>query len=351
MKFRNGISIAKISKQEDNRSLIIIGDWPLFSSPIGIQAIDRGSAWRVAGQQAPQGVDARVQALGKRLGSSTCRNQLRVESSRSFSPLRFLWWASLLVGARAQQTTPFPASMNLSSMTGVDGFVLNGEMPFEQSGCSVASAGDVNGDGIADLVIGAEAASPTGERSLAGVSYVVFGRAGLGSGGSFELQSLNGTNGFVLNGEQVNDYSGYSVASGGDVNGDEIVDLVIGAPGALNSISTAGKTYVVFGRAGLGSSGSLELSSLNGTTGFVLYGVQSCGHSGSSVASAGDVNGDRIADLVIGVPGSPPGINCSIAGKSYVVFGRIGLGGNGSLELSSLNGTNGFVLNGERLVI
>ena len=60
---------------------------------------------------------------------------------------------------------------------------------------------------------------------------MVFGGAGLGSNGSFELSSLNGTNGFVLNG-QANDHSGFSVASAGDVNGDGIADLVIGAPNA-----------------------------------------------------------------------------------------------------------------------
>ena len=62
-----------------------------------------------------------------------------------------------------------------------------------------------------------------------------------------------------------------------------------------------------------------------------------------SVASAGDVNDDGIADLVIGASGAN-----SSAGKSYVVFGRAGLGSSGSLELSSLNGANGFVLNGDR---
>ena len=127
-----------------------------------------------------------------------------VESSRSFSPLRFLWWASLLVGARAQQTTPFPAAMNLSSLAGMDGFVLNGEAVNDSSGYSVASAGDVNGDGIADLVIGA-----CNGQILAGKSYVVFGRAGLGSTGSLALSSLNGTNGFVLNGETAGDASGH----------------------------------------------------------------------------------------------------------------------------------------------
>ena len=114
--------------------------------------------------------------------------------------------------------------MNLSSLTGSSGFVLNGEQAFDYNGSSVAGAGDVNGDGIADLVIGAPDAN-----SDAGNSYVVFGRGGIGSGGNFTLSSLNGTNGFVLTGEMSNDLSGSSVASAGDVNGDGIADLVIGA--------------------------------------------------------------------------------------------------------------------------
>ena len=112
----------------------------------------------------------------------------------------------------------------------------------------VASAGDVNGDGIADLIIGAWGASPNGNLQ-AGKSYVVFGRAGLGSSGSLELSSLNGMNGFVLNGEPADDASGTSVASAGDVNGDGIADLMIGAEDAN---SAAGKSYVIFGRVGLG---------------------------------------------------------------------------------------------------
>ena len=140
----------------------------------------------------------------------------------------------------------------------------------------------------------------------------------MGSSGNFTLSSLNGSNGFVLNAELAGDLSGYSVASAGDVNGDGIADLVIGALGAN---SYAGKSYVVFGRAGLGSSGSLALSSLNGTSGFVLNGEQPDDYSSYSVASAGDVNGDGIADLVIGAYGATSSGNFN-AGKSYVVFGR-----------------------------
>jgi len=235
--------------------------------------------------------------------------------------------------------------LELSSLNGTNGFVLNGIDAGDQSGLPVSSAGDVNGDGIDDLIIGASQADPVG-RSGAGESYVVFGGAGVGASGVIELSSLNGTNGFVLNGIDVDDYCGRSVSSAGDVNGDGIEDLIIGASFAdPNGNTDAGESYVVFGGVGLGSSGVIELSSLNGSNGFVLNGIDPDDQTGWSVSSAGDVNGDGVDDLLIGAFGSRPN-GIIFAGESYVVFGGVGVGASGVIELSSLNGSNGFVLNG-----
>ncbi len=138
----------------------------------------------------------------------------------------------------------------------------------------------------------------------------------------FELSSLDGTNGFVLNGIALNDWSGGSVSSAGDVNGDGVGDLIIGALRAdPNGNSSAGESYVIFGSAGVGSSGEIELSLLNGTNGFVLNGIDSSDNSGVEVSSAGDVNGDGVDDLIIGAKYADPNGN-SRAGESYVVFGR-----------------------------
>ncbi|MCA9311381.1 MAG: FG-GAP repeat protein, partial [Phycisphaerales bacterium] len=77
-------------------------------------------------------------------------------------------------------------------------------------------------------------------------SYVVFGGPGTGSTGVIEVSSLNGANGFVLNGVDPNDWSGWSVSGAGDVNGDGVDDLIIGAPGPAGGFY-AGESYVVFG--------------------------------------------------------------------------------------------------------
>ncbi|MEH2246169.1 beta strand repeat-containing protein [Nostoc sp.] len=231
------------------------------------------------------------------------------------------------------------STFNLSDLNGTNGFAINGINPNDQSGTSVSSAGDINGDGIDDLIIGAQNADPNG--SYSGQSYVVFGRKG-GFGPGLNLSTLNGTNGFAINGINPGDESGISVSSAGDINGDGIDDLIIGAFGADPNGNGSGQSYVVFGRKG-GFNPSLNLSTLNGTNGFAINGINSGDESGESVSSAGDINGDGIDDLIIGALYASPNGNRS--GQSYVVFGRKGDFGS-SLNLSTLNGTNGFTING-----
>jgi len=210
--------------------------------------------------------------------------------------------------------------LELSTLDGSNGFRLDDT---EKGRCgSISGAGDINGDNIADLIVGAPYPD-------AGCSYVVFGRSSSWPR-VLELSTLDGNNGFRLNGEAVGDYSGCSVSGAGDINGDGVDDLIIGAKNASPSGKTAaGRSYLIFGHRGSWPR-ALELSTLDGSNGVKINGIDKNGVCGGSVSGAGDINGDGLDDLIIG-----DSTGCSI------IFGHRGNWPE-VLELSHLNGNNGF---------
>ena len=217
----------------------------------------------------------------------------------------------------------------------MDGFALNGVNGNDQSGRSVSGAGDVNGDGLADIITGASNAN-----GIRGASYVVFGNT---SGEVVQLGDIDNNNndgGFVLNGVNEIDRSGFSVSGAGDVNGDGLADILIGAYQAdgMNG-NDSGTSYVVFGKT---DGAIVNLSTIAGDgndDGFVLNGVSGGDRSGYSVSGAGDVNGDGLDDIIIGARYA----NSNLRGASYVVFGKTD---GGIVELSMIDNDAGFVING-----
>jgi Ca2+-binding RTX toxin-like protein len=221
----------------------------------------------------------------------------------------------------------FASNLDVATLDGSDGFQMTGQYSTELAGFSVSGAGDVNGDGFDDMVIGAPGKGDTGK------SYVVFGR-GEGFASEVFLAALDGTDGFLITGEGQGHLSGYSVSGAGDINGDGFADVLIGRSGP----SPSGAAYVLFGTS-TGFASHLHLSSLDGTNGFQVSGISTIDEYGVEVSDAGDMNGDGYDDFIIGAGWDPA--SGFKSGTAYVVFGRAG-GFGSDFDLGSIDGSNGF---------
>ena len=183
-------------------------------------------------------------------------------------------------------------------LSGADA-TIEGEASYDEAGWSVAAAGDVNGDGRADLLIGA----PGGE--LGGVAYLLLGSVS----GTVELSAAHAR----LLGEGERDSVGRSLGTAGDLNGDGFDDFLVAAYDSDQGGDGAGAVYVVHGPV----SGSPSL----GEASALLLGESPSGAAGSSIAGGGDLTGDSILDVLVGASGDDTaGTN---AGAIYAVQGPI----------------------------
>ena len=204
---------------------------------------------------------------------------------------------------------------------GSRGFRIDGEEAFVRLGIDVSGAGDVNGDGFEDVLIGQAFGPEIPGRSGQGRAWIVFGSA---DPTDVDLASP-GTRAVLIEGAADFDQAGASVAGIGDVTGDLRDDVLIGAPGNFPGNQTLnGAAYVIAGSGSLPTApGKIDLAVANDYS-YRITGGSQFGDFGSSSAGLGDVNGDGRADFVVGAPFAGSGGETGPRGEAWVIFGSAG---------------------------
>lgn len=202
---------------------------------------------------------------------------------------------------------------------------LYGNFDYDHAGFAVSSAGDVNGDGLDDFMVGAYGNDISG--NAAGIVYVMTAPVNTGT------VNLSTAATATIYGENTRDYAGYDIAPAGDMNGDNLADVLVSAYGENTGDVDAGATYLLLAPF----SGDIDLIDAQAK----FTGIDFEEYSGNAIAGNGDFNGDGTPDIAIGAYADDTSAND--AGAVYLVHGSSALSGTYSLSTADAKflGENG----------
>jgi hypothetical protein len=219
------------------------------------------------------------------------------------------------------RTGPYTDLLMHGFEAGVHGFAIIGEAGGSRFGSHLASLsaalGDINGDGIDDFAIGS-AYADVADREEAGAVYIIFGKPTSEAVVSIDLADDFDGAGVMIGGASAGDHLGSSISGAGDVNGDGIRDLLIGCPGCESEgRAGSGAAYLVYCAEDMED---IDLAEHTKHPVIRFHGAAAADLLGTTVSNAADLNGDGLADLVLGAPGAHTELDHDV-GCVHVIYG------------------------------